>query len=669
MVSLTNVTITANTATSGPGGDGGNGGNGGNATGSGGQGGNGGNGFYGGNAGAVGGGGVFATGGTLDFTFVTVAGNQTQGAAGGAAGAGGAGGGGSNPGQAGANGTPGMSTVGMGGGVQLAGGTTVNAVNSLFATNTADSAPDFSGNFNTASHNLVGDNTGSNLAPANPDGNGNLVGSSTQPIDPLLFPLADNGGPTQTMGLQNVSPAIGAGISGIGIPTTDQRGVARDNPPDIGAFEWTPVGAVRTGDGILVVSVSGPHGNIVVGPAHVGPGDPVEFQVLDSGSAVGTFLAADIRAITIDAGPGSNAVTVVEPPVPVFVSDSTGTTALVVDESADPTARTVAITATSLTGLAGAISYTPDPGNGVSSLTFDPGSGGTTIDVQGTSVPTAIHSQGNDTVLVSNSGSVQGIQADLSIDNAGGCTTLLVDDSADPIGRAATLTASALTGLAPAAINYGAGVCALTITGGSGGNGFAVQATAALTGGTTLNAGAGGDTINVGSAANTLDPILGAVTVNGQGGNTTLNYNDQGATPSNLYGYTTSATSLYRQQVFTSSSGTTVSPPQAVVTYAGIATVNLYAHNADSTGENGVGIGGTPAGTTTNVYGGTGFYEYVVEDNAGTLNAMHGPLFLHGSGSGSGIPNYNLVVMEDIRDQSRQSFLVSAGPSSQSGMV
>jgi hypothetical protein len=105
----------------------------------------------------------------------------------------------------------------------------------------------------------------------------------------------------------------------------------------------------------------------------------------------------------------------------------------------------------------------------------------------------------------------------------------------------------------------------------------------------------------------------------------------------------------------------------ARVTYAGIATLNVDAHNADSTGGNFLAVGGTPAGTTTNVYGGTGFYEYVVEDNAGTLNAMHGPLFLHGSGSG--IPNYNLVVMEDLRDQSRQSFLVTAGTSSQSGMV
>src|SRR5262249_26619035 len=158
------------------------------------------------------------------------------------------------------------------------------------------------------------------------------------------------------------------------------------------------------------------------------------------------------------------------PPSPCFVTDTTGLAALVVDDSADTTARSVTVTGTTVTGLAGAISYVPDPDFGVSSLTFEAGSGGTTIDVQSTAVSTFIHSQGNDTVVVSDNGSVQGIQADVSIDNAGGCTALTVDDSADTTARTATLTASTLTGLAPAAIAYGTGVCSLSVTGGSGGN-------------------------------------------------------------------------------------------------------------------------------------------------------------------------------------------------------
>jgi hypothetical protein len=54
--------------------------------------------------------------------------------------------------------------------------------------------------------------------------------------NPLLAPLADNGGPTETMALLASSPALNAGAE---CPPTDQRGVARPQGPgcDIGAFE------------------------------------------------------------------------------------------------------------------------------------------------------------------------------------------------------------------------------------------------------------------------------------------------------------------------------------------------------------------------------------------------------------------------------------------------
>ena len=55
-----------------------------------------------------------------------------------------------------------------------------------------------------------------------------------------LAPLADNGGPTQTMALTLGSPAIGAGTPVAGI-TTDQRGQPLDSShPDIGAFQTQP---------------------------------------------------------------------------------------------------------------------------------------------------------------------------------------------------------------------------------------------------------------------------------------------------------------------------------------------------------------------------------------------------------------------------------------------
>ncbi len=55
-------------------------------------------------------------------------------------------------------------------------------------------------------------------------------------IDPLIGPLASNGGPTQTHALLTGSPALSKGGTEVDV-TTDQRGVARETPPDIGAFE------------------------------------------------------------------------------------------------------------------------------------------------------------------------------------------------------------------------------------------------------------------------------------------------------------------------------------------------------------------------------------------------------------------------------------------------
>jgi hypothetical protein len=57
--------------------------------------------------------------------------------------------------------------------------------------------------------------------------------------DPLLGPLADNGGPTLTMALLAGSPAIDAGDDALA-PALDQRGVRRPQGAhsDMGAFEF-----------------------------------------------------------------------------------------------------------------------------------------------------------------------------------------------------------------------------------------------------------------------------------------------------------------------------------------------------------------------------------------------------------------------------------------------
>ena len=79
--------------------------------------------------------------------------------------------------------------------------------------------------------------------------------NSLSSTDPMLGPLADNGGPTKTHALLAGSPAIDKGVAVAGI-TTDQRGVARPQgpAPDIGAFEFfedtiSPSGTVLINNG------------------------------------------------------------------------------------------------------------------------------------------------------------------------------------------------------------------------------------------------------------------------------------------------------------------------------------------------------------------------------------------------------------------------------------
>jgi CSLREA domain-containing protein len=104
----------------------------------------------------------------------------------------------------------------------------ITAQNSILST-----GPDLSICDNTVTslgHNISSDASCALSAP------GDLQG-----VDPMLGPLADNGGPTQTHALLVGSPAIDAGDPN-GCPGTDQRGVARPQGAgcDIGAYEYQP---------------------------------------------------------------------------------------------------------------------------------------------------------------------------------------------------------------------------------------------------------------------------------------------------------------------------------------------------------------------------------------------------------------------------------------------
>jgi hypothetical protein len=208
-INLTNVTLADNSA--GTGGDGGNGG----PSQTTGNGGNGGNGARGGHGGAL----LTANlGGSDALVHGTLSGNSA-----GAAGPGGSGGKGGG-GATGTDGPPGAGGDIFGG--QPGMGSPLNIANTITV---GASAPACLGFIANGGHNVFAD--GCFGPPAS---------------NPLLGPLQNNGGPTQTMALQPGSPAIDlVPTLAAQCPGTDQRGVFRPagGACDAGAYEVAPPSA------------------------------------------------------------------------------------------------------------------------------------------------------------------------------------------------------------------------------------------------------------------------------------------------------------------------------------------------------------------------------------------------------------------------------------------
>jgi len=190
-------------------------------------------------------------------------------------------------------------------------------VNSIIAGNTAEFYPDVisSGTPATTGVNFIGDLIGSNLT----------AGSAILTGDPLLAPLASNGGPTQTMALRAGSPALDAATV-IGGLATDQRDFTRirdgngdgTSAPDLGAFEASCLVVTTATDEL---DASSPNGTgislrealrdgvdlITFAPGFTGPivlGS--EIIVSDTTRNVAVDASTLPSVLTIDGGPGTN---------------------------------------------------------------------------------------------------------------------------------------------------------------------------------------------------------------------------------------------------------------------------------------------------------------------------------------------------------------------------
>jgi hypothetical protein len=127
-------------------------------------------------------------------------------------------------------------TANVGGGLYYIGAGAVNLRNTILAGNTAVTGPDLSGPLTSSGYNLIGNTSGgSGYAPTD------LLN-----VNPLLGPLANNGGPTQTMALLAGSPALDVGDPDqLGV--ADQRGVVRSGGVNIGAYQASATAFALTG--------------------------------------------------------------------------------------------------------------------------------------------------------------------------------------------------------------------------------------------------------------------------------------------------------------------------------------------------------------------------------------------------------------------------------------
>lgn len=136
-----------------------------------------------------------------------------------------------------------LNTANNGGGLRVNGGA-LTLKNTLVALNTATlllAGDDCSGSLTSQGYNLIGIHDP--LACTFVAGSGDQTGSPGTPLNPLIGPLANNGGSTLTHMLLNGSNAIWAGnpalpgSGGNACAFDDQRGVARQMLCDIGAYD------------------------------------------------------------------------------------------------------------------------------------------------------------------------------------------------------------------------------------------------------------------------------------------------------------------------------------------------------------------------------------------------------------------------------------------------
>ncbi len=208
------------------------------------------------------------------------------------------------------------SGFGAGGGIFTSGATVVGLSNTILAKNYRATGLDDLYGKAFAFYSLIGVDNGALLQ----DTGGSLVGTSAAPIDPLLAPLAANGGPTFTHLPLPGSPVVDAGdpfaAAGFNVPQFDQRGVGFDRISngdtvpgariDIGAVEVQP-GSIHgqkwndlDGDGVHDANEPGlPGWTIYLDANHNGVFDSNQGAIEPDDYPLGTDLSHVVPGVTL----------------------------------------------------------------------------------------------------------------------------------------------------------------------------------------------------------------------------------------------------------------------------------------------------------------------------------------------------------------------------------
>ena len=429
-----------------------------------------------------------------------------------------------------------------------------------------------------------------------------------------------------------------------------------------------------TGADTININVPSPEADLTTLNVNAGSGNDA-VNVLATASTVTTNI--DTQLGTPDTTTIGNAGSLAGILGDVYVQDSGGVGALVVDDSADGTGQTMTITSTTVTTSAatGIIHYDYNPTSGITSLTINAGTGDDTINVN---VPTTTPGVGlttlnvnagsgndsvnvwatasglttnidtqlgvPDTTTIGNAGSLAGILGDVYVVDGGGVGSLIVNDSADATGQTVTIDSTTVTTTAATGvIHYGAGISTLTFDGGLGADTINVNVPGPNSLGIlNVNAGDGNDSVNVLATksgmttnidtqlgtpndtttignAGSVAGILGDVFVQDSGGVGNLIVDD-------------SADGTGQTWILTSTTITTSAAAGVIHYGSGITHLTIN----DGTGNDTVRIDSTNAATDTTINGGLGddMFDNINVPASGTfdMTTIAGPLTINGGG-------------------------------------